>query len=197
LGREFSARGDETLRRGLETQYDETGGDAMLQKLGAFDKESAEKLHANDKKRIVRAFEIYKTTGTPVSEHDLITKTLPPRYSAVKFALTFSDRADLYARIDKRVDTMAENGLIDEVRGLLETGVPPGCTAMQAIGYKEMAEAISGACSAADALAKIKMESRRYAKRQLTWLRRDAAVKWITWDKTPDLEKGTSIVIGV
>jgi tRNA dimethylallyltransferase len=89
---------------------------------------------------------------------------------------------------------MWEKGLFDEVRGLLDMGVPPGCTAMQAIGYKEMVEAISGGCSIYDATLRIKTESRRYAKRQLTWRRRDAGVKWITWEKAPDFEKGLAAI---
>ena len=179
-GRDFSARGDAALRHELNTEYDEIGGDAMLLRLGEFDPQSAAKLHANDKKRIVRAFESYTITGKTISQHDSETKALPPRYDARKFALTFSDRSELYSRIDRRVDSMLEKGLLNEVRGLLDMGVPPGCTAMQAIGYKEMAEVVTGRCSMEDATEKIKMESRRYAKRQLTWLRRDTDVKWIT-----------------
>jgi len=187
-GRGFSAKGDEALRRDLEKEYDQTGGGAMLRKLGEFDPDSAAKLHENDKKRIVRAFEVYRTSGKPISQHDLETKAIPPRYKATKIALTFSDRAELYARIDRRVDDMLSKGLEREVRSLLEMGVPPGATSLQAIGYKEMVDMISGASNPDDAAEKIKMESRRYAKRQLTWLRRDSAVKWITWDRTSDIE---------
>ena len=182
-GRDFSARGDETVRLEFEAEYDSIGGDAMLQKLSGFDPETAAKLHSNDRKRIVRAFEVYSATGKTISQHDTETRSLPPRYEAKKFGLTFSDRAELYARIDKRVDTMLDQGLINEVRTLLDMGVPPGCTAMQAIGYREMAEVILGKCALDCAVERIKMESRRYAKRQLTWLRRDSSIEWITWDK--------------
>ena len=188
-GREFSARGDDTLRRELNAEYDNIGGDAMLSRLSEFDPGSASKLHANDRKRIVRAFESYKLTGKPISQHDLESKALPQRYNARKYALTFSDRAVLYSRINERVDIMVEKGLADEVRGLLEMGVPIGCTAMQAIGYKEMAGAVRGDFSMDYAIDKIKMESRRYAKRQLTWLRRDAGVEWITWDERPAIDE--------
>ena len=105
-GRNFSARGDVSLRRELENEYENIGGEAMLIKLGNFDPKTAEKLHVNDKKRIVRALEAYLTTGKTISEHDNETKAIPPRYNAVKYALTFSDRAKLYARIDHRVDKM-------------------------------------------------------------------------------------------
>ena len=182
-GRDFSTRGDNAVRRELVAQYDDIGGDAMLLKLSKFDPQSAAKLHSNDRKRIVRAFEVYSATGKTISQHDVETRSLPPRYEAKKFALTFSDRAELYARIDKRVDIMLEIGLVDEVRSLLDMGVPLGCTAMQAIGYKEIAEVILGKCALDHAVERIKMESRRYAKRQMTWLRRDTSIEWITGEK--------------
>jgi len=186
-GRGFTARGDASLRRKLEAQYDETGGEAALARLGEFDPESAAKLNANDKKRIVRALEAYIVTGKTISQHDRETKALPPRYIFTKYALTFSSRAELYARIDRRTDSMIARGLEGEVRGLLDMGVSPESTAMQAIGYKEMASAIRGESSMDEAVEKIKMESRRYAKRQLSWLRRDTGAKWITWDGEPDI----------
>jgi len=189
-GRSFQARGDAALRRELEIEYDRAGGEEMISVLGGFDPESAARLHSNDKKRIVRAMEVYRTTGNTISQHDRETRSLPPRYDSVKFALTFSDRSVLYRRIGMRVDAMLAAGLEDEVRGLLETGVPSGCTAMKAIGYKEMAEAILGKADMDDAVDRIKRESRRYAKRQLTWLRRDAGVNWITWEDEPDMEGG-------
>ncbi|MCL2226027.1 MAG: tRNA (adenosine(37)-N6)-dimethylallyltransferase MiaA [Oscillospiraceae bacterium] len=187
-GREFLARGDTPLRRSLEEEYDDTGGEAMLRRLSEIDSGRAQRLHANDKKRIVRAFEVYEATGKTISQHDLETQALPPRYSALKAALTFSDRGVLYARIDKRVDAMVSEGLEQEVRSLLGMGVKPSTTAMQAIGYKEMASAILGECSMGEAVEKIKMESRRYAKRQLSWLRRDQSVNWIIFEKAPDIE---------
>lgn len=188
-GRVFSARGDSAMRLELETEYDAFGGDAMLRKLGEFDPESAARLHANDKKRIVRAIEAYKATGKTISQHDRETKALPPRYDAMKIALTFSDRAVLYERIDRRVDDMLLKGLGGEVRSLLEMGVPSKATSMQAIGYKEMTCVALGEAGLYDAVERIKMESRRYAKRQLTWLRRDESLKWIAWETSPDVER--------
>ena len=187
-GRGFSARGDAELRRALETEYDDIGGDAMLEKLRGFDPENAAKLHANDKKRIVRAFEVYETEGKTISQHNLETKSLSPRYDAIKYALTFSDRKNLYARIDSRVDAMISNGFEHEVRRLFDMGVPPGCTAMQAIGYKEMSRVIRDELSLDEAVETVKMESRRYAKRQLTWLRRDSEIEWIVRENTPYIE---------
>ena len=179
-GRWFSPKGNSSLRRELEARYDDIGGDAMLRELGGVDPVSAEKLNANDKKRIVRALEIYKTTGKTISQHDRETKAIPPRYEALKIALTFQERAALYARIDNRVDVMMAAGFEGEVRRLLDMGVPAGCTAMQAIGYKELTGAIRGEYGVEEATEMIKASSRRYAKRQLTWLRRDQSVKWIT-----------------
>jgi len=186
-GRVFMARADSCLRLGLEHEYDEIGGEAMLQKLSCFDTTSAEKLHPNDKKRIVRAFETYRTSGKAISQHDEETLSVPPRYEALKIALTYSDRAELYSRIDKRVERMLSSGFEQEVLKLMEMGVPQGATAMQAIGYKEMASVLSGRLTREAATERIKMESRRYAKRQLTWLRRDDTVRWIVWATAPDI----------
>ena len=193
-GRVFSARGDALLRCELEAEYDESGGEDMLRKLRVFDPESAAKLFANDKKRIVRAIEAYKVTGKTISQHDRETKMLPARYASCKYALTFSDRAVLYSRIDRRVEKMFSSGLENEVRGLLDMGVSHGATALQAIGYKEVACAIRGEISMTEAVEKIKMESRRYAKRQLTWLRRDTEARWIAWGNEPDLERASKAI---
>ena len=181
-GRVFSKRGDAALRRKLEAQYDAAGGEAMLRELHQVDPDCAQKLHANDKKRIVRALEVYETTGKPISLHDTETRALPPRYAAAKFALMLSDRAKLYEHIDMRVDMMLAKGFVNEVRMLLDMGVAPNATSMQAIGYKELAAALRGGCGMDDAVEKIKMESRRYAKRQLTWLRRDKEINWLIKD---------------
>ena len=178
-GRKFSQRSDNELRKTLQAEYDNIGGEAMLRKLHKLDPDSAAKLHANDKKRIVRALEVYNITGKTISQHDRETKRLPPRYESKKIALTFSDRAQLYERIDRRVDRMLSAGLLEEVKNLLEMGVEPGCTAMQAIGYTEIIGVIFGKNSLETAAQTIKMESRRLAKRQLTWLRRDKDIKWI------------------
>ena len=195
-GNEFSDKPDPMLRAEIEAEYDNAGGEAMLVKLAAFDPESAEKLHANDKKRIVRAFEVFRGTGQTISQHNRETKDLPPRYDAVKIALNFSDRQDLYNRIDTRVDTMMSAGLAQEVRGILNAGVSANTTAMQAIGYKELIGAIAGEYSFDEAVNTIKMESRRYAKRQLTWLRRDDNAQWIFYEKTPDLDWGLHVSTG-
>lgn len=169
---------DAALRERLNKQYDDIGGEAMLEHLRGFDPERAAKLHPADKRRIVRAVEIYILTGETITRHDEETKKRPKRYDAVKIALTFADRAVLYDRINARVDKMVSDGLFDEVKGLLDSGLSPACTSMQAIGYKEPAAYFRGEMSRDAAIELIKLSSRRYAKRQLTWLRRDTTVLW-------------------
>ena len=191
-GRSFAEKGDGALREKLGAEYDAQGGEAMLARLAAVDAERAAKLAPGDKRRIVRALEIFALTGKTISAHDAETRERPPRWPSVRFALNFADREALYARIDRRVDAMMAQGLENEVRALLARGVPPEATAMQAIGYKEIAEALRGACTMEEAVARIKQGSRRYAKRQLTWLRRDKALRWIVWDGEPDLARGLS-----
>jgi len=200
-GREFLVRSKSGHRQSLEDEYEKVGADAMLQKLREVDPDSAAKLHANDKKRIVRALEAFLVTGKPLSLHDMESKAHTPRYEAIKFALSYADRSSLYARINHRVDEMLRGGLENEVRSLLDMKISRSCTAMQAIGYKEIVDAISNESDIDDtvkiptAVDRIKMESRRYAKRQLTWLRRDKEVNWIIRDGTPDTEHGAEMVM--
>lgn len=139
-GLDFAERAeDNALRERLNAQYDELGGEAMIATLRGFDPERAAKLHPADKRRIVRAIEIYTLTGETITEHDEKTRKRPKKYDAVKIALSFADRAMLYDRINERVDKMVADGLFDEVKGLLDSGLSPDSTAMQAIGYKEPA----------------------------------------------------------
>jgi len=173
-------------RERLSAEYDAVGGEIMLERLREFDPDRAEKLHAADKKRIVRAIEVYELTGKTITEHDIESRKKPKRYDAAMIALDFEDRADLYSRIDSRVDEMVRAGLFDEVKGLLDSGLSENSTAMQAIGYKEPAAYFRGEISRDEAIDSIKQESRRYAKRQLTWLRRNKDIFWIHWRGSPD-----------
>ncbi len=187
-GRDFAAAPDtdEKLRERLSAEYEAIGGEAFREKLREVDPERAEKLHAADKKRLTRAMEVYLLTGETISAHDERTRALPPRYDSLRFALSYENRDALYERIDRRVDIMVEQGLFGEVEMLLQSGLSEGCTAMQAIGYKEPAAFFAGKLSREEAIEKIKLESRRYAKRQLTWLRRDSGLHWIMRDGVPD-----------
>ena len=158
----------------------------MLAELAKVDPEAAARLHPNDHKRIVRALEVYHSTGKTISEHNRETQALPPRYEALTIGLNFQDRADLWERIDARVDQMAANGLEREVRELLSSGLSPACTAMQAIGYKEFVAAVEGTMTWREAEELVKLRSRQYAKRQLTWFRRAPETHWLLWEKNPD-----------
>lgn len=181
-----AAPGNSGVREALEAEYDALGGDTFREKLAAVDPERAAKLAPGDKKRLVRALEVYRLTGETITEHDERSKTLPPRYTSMKIALDFSARETLYERIDRRAAQMFENGLVDEVRALLAAGVSAGATAMQAIGYKETAAYLRGEYDLSEAIERVQRESRRYAKRQLTWLRRDDSVQWLRWENAPE-----------
>ena len=158
----------------------------MLDELSRVDPETAARLHPNDAKRIIRALEVWLTTGKTITAHNEETKALPPRYDAVWIGLQFADREDMKALIDRRVDRMMADGLAEEVRALLEDRVPLTCTAMQAIGYKELAAALLGDGNLPAAAEEIKLRSRQYAKRQRTWFRRDAAAKKLFWGPVPN-----------
>ena len=190
-GRDFAGRqeGDDALRLRLDADYERLGGEAMLERLRAFDPERAAKLHPGDRRRIVRAMEIYQLTGKTITQHDRETQALPPRYQAKTIVLSFADRADLYARIDRRVEQMVDAGLFDEVEALLKEGLSPACTAMQAIGYKEAVQALEGSISRQEAVERIQLNSRRYAKRQLTWFGRNREARWIRWEKEPRFDR--------
>ena len=129
-------------REKLQKEYDEEGIQPLWEALTEIDPESATRLHPMDTKRVIRALEVWYETGETISAHNAATRLLPPRYTALKLGLNYENRADLYARIDARVEEMAASGLADEVRALLESGVSSGCTAMQAIGYKELCAAV-------------------------------------------------------
>ena len=179
---------DEAVREKFMALFEDVGGEKMLEELSAFDSVTAGRLHPNDKKRIVRAFEVYDMTGKPISVWDSESKLTESCYDAVYIGLKTEDRALLYERIDKRVDEMFDAGLVGEVERLLDNGISPTCTSMQAIGYKEIVAALSGQCSLDEAREAVKQNSRRYAKRQLTWFRRNEKINWFDTDKT-DMEE--------
>ena len=178
-GRSFAPFPETGKRQELEKLAAEQGIEAVIALLRTFDPDSADRLHPSDQRRIIRAAEVYLETGKTITRHNLETQAIPPKYSPLWLGLDFTDRAELYARIDKRVDIMMEQGLIEEIQGLLAAGTPPTATSLQAIGYKEPMAALRGEMTMAEAVDKIKQESRRYAKRQLTWLRRNKDIHWI------------------
>lgn len=185
-GREFAPFTGQ-WRDKLQARAQSEGLAPLYAELQRIDPDRALRLHPNDEKRILRALEVFYETGETITAHDLRTQALPPRYDALRIGLNFNDRADLWARIDQRVDQMAAQGLVQEVRALLDAGVPESCTAMQAIGYKELTAALRGRGSLPDALEEVKLRSRQYAKRQLTWFKRTPGTRWIVWNKIPEL----------
>ena len=168
------------VRERLEAQADAEGMEAMLAWLRSLDPDSAARLHLSDRKRILRALEVYLETGETITAHNRRTQALPPRFRPLWLGLDFADRGELYRRIDLRVDEMLRQGLLEEIRELLASGIPPKCTAMQAIGYKEFVEALQGNLPLEQAVEEVKKSSRHYAKRQLTWFRRNKALHWLT-----------------
>ena len=172
-GNDFAPFPSTGMREKLEAQADAEGMETMLNLLQSIDPDSAQRLHLKDRKRIIRALEVYYETGRTITEHNRLTQEIPPKYRAIWFCINDEDRKTLYDRIDGRVTTMLETGLEQEIRTLLAEGVPEKCTAMQAIGYKEFVAAMAGECTVEAAADKVRQASRNYAKRQLTWFRRN------------------------
>ncbi len=179
-GNDFAPFPSTGMREKLEEQADREGMEAMLALLASIDPQSAARLHLKDRKRIIRALEVYYETGETITAHNEKTQKIPPKYDPVWFALEDEDRQTLYNRIDSRVDKMQNMGLMEEIKSLLSEGVPEKCTAMQAIGYKEFVAALRGECTVEEAAQQVKQASRNYAKRQLTWFRRNKNMHWLT-----------------
>ena len=166
-------------RQRLEQEADEKGMEHMLSRLHTIDPNAAQKLHLADRKRILRALEVFEETGETITAHNIRTQAIPPRYEPLWLGLDFEPRQALYDRIDLRVDKMLEQGLVAEIQNLLRSGIPAKCTAMQAIGYKEFVAALDGNGSIEEAAQEVCKASRHYAKRQLTWFRRNPAMHWL------------------
>lgn len=187
-GRRFAPfRPDSGLREQLQGRVRAEGLPALRAELERVDPEAAGRIHPNDEKRTLRALEVYLSTGETISQHDRDSRALPNRYTPLTIALNFQERPWLWERIDRRVDEMMARGLEGEVEALLAAGVPRDCTAMQAIGYKEIAAALSEGRPAREGAEEVKLRSRQYAKRQLTWFRRNSQAYWLNWEKIPDL----------
>ncbi len=178
-GNDFAPFPSTGVREQLDAEADSRGIQVLFDRLKSIDPEAAGKLHLSDRKRIIRALEVYLETGETITEHNRKTQLIPPRYTPIWLGLDFANRADLYRRIDLRVGMMLEAGLVEEIRSLLDSGIPEKCTAMQAIGYKEFVAALDGQCSIEEAADQVRQSSRRYAKRQLTWFRRNPSMHWL------------------
>ena len=166
-------------RERLEKLLEAEGLEVLMAQLRAVDPDALERSQGNPR-RIIRALEVYYETGETITAHNIRTQAIPPRYDPLWIGLDFEDRAELYRRIDLRVSIMLEQGLVQEIRDLLSSGIPADCTAMQAIGYKEFVNALEGRSTIEEAADLVRQSSRRYAKRQLTWFRRNKAMHWLT-----------------
>ncbi len=189
--------GDESLslRKQLQEEYEMYGGEAMRERLAQHDPETAARLHPNDQGRIVRALEVALLTGVPMSEWIRRSRLEPPPYDTRMIVLDFRDRAVLYDRINRRVDSMLEQGLIQEASAVLQSPYAP--TAMQAIGYKELAPYFAGTLTLEDAIENLKRETRRYAKRQLSWFRRIETAHTLYVDEYIDKEALTNAAMEI
>ena len=181
------------VRRELERRLAEEGIGPILAELRNVDPAAAERLHPADEKRILRALEVFLETGETITAHNEATRAIPPRYDAVWIGLQFRERQDMRDLIDLRVDKMVEEGLLEEVQSLLASGLDRNSTAFQAIGYKEFYGVLEGTKTVAEALEEVKLRSRQYAKRQLTWLRKNEAIHWIYWEKERDFAKALQL----
>lgn len=180
----FENKSDPALRKELEELAAEKGNEFVLDELRKVDPELAQTLHPNNLGRVIRGIEAYRLTGITMSEQQRLSRQNPSPYDCCVIGLNYRDRQKLYDRIDKRVHVMMEKGLLDEIRQLIAMGY--SSTAAQAIGYKEFFDYLEGKGSLEEAIAKVQMESRRYAKRQLTWFRRDERVNWLYIDDYGD-----------
>ena len=178
---------DEALRKELGWLAAERGAEYLLEELRQFDPESAQRLHLNNLPRIIRAIEVYKLTGVTMTEHQRRSRLEPTGYQSIIIGLDFQDRQKLYDRINLRVDRMFADGLLEEAKEILSNKNLG--TARQAIGYKELQHYFDGQESLEEAIQKIKQETRRYAKRQLTWFRRNPDIHWIYVDCCRNFEE--------
>lgn len=177
-----NSRNDD-VRAALQDEFEKDGIDGIYARLKEVDPESAEQIHPNNTKRVIRAMEYYLTAGEPFSAQAKASKLVESKYDYKMLCLDFKDREALYERINRRVDIMLECGLLDEARSYYEQYGTSGKTSVQAIGYKELFPYFDGACTLEDAIESIKRETRRFAKRQLTWFRREENTVWLYVDE--------------
>ena len=177
---------DPALRKRLEGEVAQFGVDALHDRLRVCDPESADRIHPNNIVRVIRALEVYELTGTPMSELQQQWHPEKQRYPFIAFGLTMP-RALLYRRIEQRVDVMLANGLIAEVESLLAAGYGRDTIALRSFGYKELIAYLDGDCTYLEAISQLQQNTRRFAKRQLTWFRKDTRIEWLDRESTPDI----------
>lgn len=187
-GREFAPFPQSGKREELTHIAETQGVQVLMEQLRAVDPEAAARIHPSNQKRVIRALEIWLETGKTMTQHDLESKAIPPKYQPLYLGLDYENRRDLYDRIDLRVDVMLEQGLVEEVRNLLAMGIPASATGLQAIGYKELIQYLSGQGTLQEAREAIQLGSRRYAKRQRTWFYRNEKINWFSLPINPDFD---------
>lgn len=188
--------GNNELRNELAELFDQKGAEFMLEALREIDPQTAEKLHLNDKSRIIRALEIYKATGKTMTEQKILSREEESPFDVLYIGINYRDRNVLYDRINRRVDIMLENGLLDEAKDFYN--IDADKTACQAIGYKELAPYFNGEKSLEDCLESLKIETRHYAKRQLTWFRKNENINWVypdDYENAEDMYKSVFVII--
>ncbi len=178
---------DEKIRQRLNDEAKQYGKTYLYNKLMKIDPDSAKKIHENDLRRVIRSLEVYYSTGVPISKQQRGWNNLSSTYNLAAIGLTM-DREKLYERINARVDQQIKDGLIDEVKDLMKRGFTNSLTSMQAIGYKEIIPYLEGHCTLDEAVNKLKMNTRRYAKRQITWFNKEPSLNWIHIDKYSSFE---------
>ena len=183
---------DYALREELREIAEKHGANVLLDMLAEFDEESAKKIHPNNLKRLIRAIEFYKVTGVPISKHQQMTKQVESRYNPLMMIIDH-DREVLYDRINQRVDIMLKEGLVDEVKSLMGKGCKRDMNSMKGIGYKEVMDYLEGNASYEEMVEILKQSTRHYAKRQLTWFRRDERINYIN-AKNNVLEEADKLV---
>lgn len=188
-GRQFAPCPQTGCREALTALAEAQGMEPLLRRLRAVDPEAAASIHPANRKRVIRALEVFEETGVPFSEYNRRTREQPPRYEPVWLGLDYENREALYSRIALRVQDMFARGLEQEVQALLDSGVSETATSMQAIGYKELVRALRGQESRQEAMEAIVLGTRHYAKRQLTWFRRNPAVQWLLLEDEPDFDR--------
>ena len=188
-GRQFAPYPQSGKREELTHIAQTQGIDVLMEQLRAVDPEAAQRIHPSNQKRVIRALEIWLETGKTMTQHDLETKALPPKYAPLYIGLDYENRQDLYDRIDLRVELMLQQGLVEEVRSLLAMGIPSNATGLQAIGYKELTAYLSGQGTLQEAKEAIQLGSRRYAKRQRTWFYRNGQMHWFSLPQKPDFRE--------
>lgn len=188
--------GNNEFRNELIEMFDQKGAEFMLEALREIDPQTAEKLHLNDKSRIIRALEIYKATGKTMTEQKILSREEESPFEVLYIGINYRDRNVLYDRINRRVDIMLENGLLDEAKDFYN--IDADKTACQAIGYKELAPYFNGEKSLEDCLESLKIETRHYAKRQLTWFRKNENINWVypdDYENAEDMYKSVFVII--